>query len=392
MSESRHESIGRALVESDREAWLMWRTESVVMATGYLPCWGLSFCLYPVKNSPILYIPALEPRDQLPSKGFVVREYPWGVLNSADPWGMLFSMIEKDLENLGISTEKVACLRDNSQTSPNTFSGESPAIDTRFLEKIFSTFNPGNEKTDTALKKLFTIKKENEIENIRLANKVAGTGLQVFYEKARPGLSEAQLSGMVEAAIQEEMGKKGVFYSRAWAMVQSGINTIDSGRFSRTTGRIMEEGEPVLIELATCVNGFWSDLTRVTATSELSPEKREIFTVVWEAQQLALKEVKPGKTTGDIDRAARDYIEARGYGKYFTHATGHHTGFRYHDHGPGIVPGGKEVLEPGMVITIEPGIYCPAKKMGCRIEDNVLVTEKGHETLSDFPKGLTMNR
>ena len=144
----------------------------------------------------------------------------------------------------------------------------------------------------------------------------------------------------------------------------------------------MENGDLVLIELATCVNGYWSDLTRTIAVGSPKPEAERILAIAKDAQQAAVDGVRPGVSGGDIDALARNKISAQGLASFFTHHTGHHVGFRYHDPGFLILPGESAKLEPGMVITIEPGVYVPECGAGARIEDNVLVTESGHETLS----------
>jgi len=165
-------------------------------------------------------------------------------------------------------------------------------------------------------------------------------------------------------------------------MVQSGPNSAHAGQFNRSTGRRLESGDLVLIELATCVNGYWSDLTRTAPVGSPKPAVEPILAIVAEAQQAAVDGMRPGISAFHIDALARDKIAAQGLSSYFTHHTGHHVGFRYHDPGFLILPGESAVLEPGMVITIEPGVYVPERGGGARIEDNVLVTESGHEVLS----------
>ena len=165
-------------------------------------------------------------------------------------------------------------------------------------------------------------------------------------------------------------------------MVQCGPNSALAGRFNRSTGRRLENGDLVLIELATCVNGYWSDLTRTIALGSPKPEVERILSIAKDAQQAAVDGVRPGVSAGDIDALARNKIAAQGLASFFTHHTGHHVGFRYHDPGFVILPGETAKLEPGMVITIEPGVYVPEHGAGARIEDNLLVTESGHETLS----------
>ena len=165
-------------------------------------------------------------------------------------------------------------------------------------------------------------------------------------------------------------------------MVQSGPNSAEAGRFNRSTGRRLENGDLVLIELATCVNGYWSDLTRTAAVGSPKAEVAQILDVVNNAQRAAVDGIRPGVSAADIDALARDKIAAQGLSSFFTHHTGHHVGFRYHDPGFLILPGESAKLEPGMVITIEPGVYVRELGAGARMEENVLVTASGHETLS----------
>jgi Xaa-Pro aminopeptidase len=112
------------------------------------------------------------------------------------------------------------------------------------------------------------------------------------------------------------------------------------------------------------------------------PEAQRILSVVEEAQKASVAQVAPGVASGAIDAAARDIIARHGLAKHFTHATGHHVGFRYHDPGFGLAPGQPQLMRPGMIITVEPGVYVKELNAGARIEDNVLVTETGHEVLS----------
>jgi len=139
-----------------------------------------------------------------------------------------------------------------------------------------------------------------------------------------------------------------------------------------------------LIELATCINGYWSDLTRTSAVGSTTAAVEEILTTVKDAQRSSIDGVRPGISAAEIDALARKTLAARGLSSFFTHHTGHHVGFRYHDPGFLLAPDVNAKLEPGMVITIEPGAYVPERGAGARIEDNVLVTESGHEVLSSL--------
>jgi Xaa-Pro aminopeptidase len=127
-------------------------------------------------------------------------------------------------------------------------------------------------------------------------------------------------------------------------------------------------------------------MTRTVHMGSVSAEAASAYQGVREAQQSALEAVKPGATCGEVDSAARKLLYNRKLAKFFTHSTGHGVGLEIHE-APRIAAAQKEILQPGMVITIEPGIYLPGK-WGIRIEDTVVVTETGCEILTPCPKEL----
>ena len=139
----------------------------------------------------------------------------------------------------------------------------------------------------------------------------------------------------------------------------------------------------LLFDWGAHVNWYGSDLTRVVWLGSIAPRLREIFEVVREAHDRAIKAVRPGVTGHDVDHVARAIINKAGYGKLFNHALGHGLGLVAHEV-PRIGKGTDTVLQPGMVITIEPGIYLPGVG-GVRLEDDVLVTDTGYEVLSSLP-------
>jgi Xaa-Pro dipeptidase len=378
---SRPEQIRCFLEQQDLEAWMAWRPDELVMLSGYFPFWGASLLIYFREAQPVLFVPQIEPRDHIPP-GLQVHEYPWGDLKCADPYSALVSALGEELVKAGVKTAKVGINPSSSRSSLPMQAAEQIPIPEDFAENLSGLTGKRNARCAKAFMDLYLRKSPEEIQAIRLANRVACIGLKVFFENAQAGTSEAEIAAAVESSIHRQMGRDGIFHSRAWAMVQSGPNSADAGRFNRSTARRLENGDLVLIELATCVNGFWSDLTRTAAVGSPAPEVEQILELVSGAQQAALDEVRPGVTAGHLDAAARDRIAAHGLAAFFTHGTGHHVGFRYHDPGFGIVPGESAKLERGMVVTIEPGVYVHERGAGARIEDNVLVTESGHETLS----------
>jgi Xaa-Pro dipeptidase len=378
---SRAEQVRTFLKQNNLQAWIAWRPDELLILSGYFPYWGASLLLYFADAEPILFVPQLEPRDHIPA-GLRVQEYPWGDLKCNDPYAELTAAIGKALAKETIKPERVGMNPAAARTSLPIQAGEQIPMPENFsaqLSRVASTPNPA---CLAAFANLYLRKTPAEVHAIRQANRVANIGLQAFQENLRPGVREADVAAAVESAIYRQIGHHGIFHSRAWAMVQSGPNSAAAGRFNRSTARHLENGDLVLIELATCVDGYWSDLTRTAPVGSLSAEVAELFDIVCDAQKSAVNGVRPGASASEVDSLARNKIASHGLGAFFTHHTGHHVGFRYHDPGFLIAPGVPNRLEPGMVVTIEPGAYVPERGAGARVEDNVLVTESGHDLLS----------
>jgi len=351
------------------------------MMSGQLPYWGASVLLWAERFEPILFLPAVEPRDHIPD-GLRVYEYPWGSLECSDPFSVLIEAILLELRTARVELSRVGMLRNASRTSPSIQAAEQTPIPDAFQRQLSAMTAAPDAAMQEGFLRLYLTKSPEEIAAIRMANQVAAVGIQAFHEAARLGLTEAEVAATAEWAISRQIGTGNIFYARGWAAVQSGPNSADGGRYNRSTGRKLENGDLILLELATCVNGYWSDLTRMAVVGTAKPELQRILSVVREAQELAVAAVRPGIRAGEIDAIARDTIARHGFSAYFNHGTGHHVGFRYHDPGFGIVPGETERLKHGMIITVEPGVYVSEFGGGARIEDNVLVTESGSEVLS----------
>jgi Xaa-Pro dipeptidase len=152
------------------------------------------------------------------------------------------------------------------------------------------------------------------------------------------------------------------------------------------TDRQLQLGDMLIVDWGASVAGYISDLTRTFVLGEPDPEFSQIAHIVVEANAAARQQAKPGVPAGLLDQAAREVIEKAGYGEFFTHRTGHGLGLEPHEE-PYIRKDNPLVLAPGMTFTIEPGIYLPGRG-GVRVEDNLVITESGSETLSDFPREL----
>ncbi|HYT29194.1 MAG TPA: M24 family metallopeptidase, partial [Actinomycetota bacterium] len=151
-------------------------------------------------------------------------------------------------------------------------------------------------------------------------------------------------------------------------------------------GRVIRQGDAVVLDFGGRVGGYCSDVTRTVSVGEPPEEVREVHDVVHRAQADAFRSVRPGVPAEEVDRAARAVIEEAGFGAEFVHRTGHGIGLEEHEP-PYIVAGNGEPLEPGMAFSIEPGIYLPGR-FGVRIEDIVVVTADGAKNLNDAPREL----
>lgn len=152
-------------------------------------------------------------------------------------------------------------------------------------------------------------------------------------------------------------------------------------------GTVLRAGQALLLDLGVKRDHYCSDMTRSVCFGEPTPLYREIHAVVREANRLAVRAIRPGRRCDEIDAVARRHIERAGYGDCFGHGLGHSLGLEIHE-SPSFSPSCQTVLEPGMVLTVEPGIYLPGR-LGVRIEDVVLVTADGCDVLSQTPRGLS---
>jgi Xaa-Pro dipeptidase len=150
--------------------------------------------------------------------------------------------------------------------------------------------------------------------------------------------------------------------------------------------RRLQVGDLLVVDWGAAYDGYISDLTRTFAVGEVDEEYRKIHRIVQESNAAGRAAAQPGVPCANVDIAAREVIERSGYGKCFTHRTGHGIGMEGHED-PYMRGDNMQILEPGMAFTVEPGIYLPSRN-GVRIEDNVVITESGADVLSDMPREI----
>jgi Xaa-Pro aminopeptidase len=218
-------------------------------------------------------------------------------------------------------------------------------------------------------------------DEIALIREAVATGAQLFdraLETIRPGVTEIEVAGRMEYAARAA-GAEGMSFE---TIVAAGVrSSLPHGRASNAP---IVTGGFVVCDFGVILHGYCSDRTRTVYVGSATAESRRVYGAVLEAQQAAISAVRPGVSVGLIDRAARKVLQGNGLAENFTHSTGHGVGLEIHE-APRVAQGQAELLRPGMVITIEPGVYLPGR-WGVRIEDMVVVTEHGCEVLDPTQK------
>lgn len=223
------------------------------------------------------------------------------------------------------------------------------------------------------LERLRAIKVVNELQALKKAAKLGYEGYEYIRSLLKEGISEEELAFEVEFFWRKQ-GAEGLAFD---PIIAFGKNS--SMPHYRSGSSRLKEGDIVLIDIGVKLNHYHSDMTRTLFFGRPDPELEKIFAIVKEAQDRALANLKPGIAAGVVDDAARGYIALKGYGENFCHSLGHGVGLQIHEF-PLLRKGSEIILEEGMVLTIEPGIYVPGLG-GVRIEDTVVITKEGYFNL-----------
>ncbi|WP_018132448.1 M24 family metallopeptidase [Effusibacillus pohliae] len=230
------------------------------------------------------------------------------------------------------------------------------------------------------VEKLRAVKDEEEIAILRQAAKLADDAFSHILGYLKPGVSERD----VALELEFFMRRQGAASSSFDIIVASGVRS--SLPHGVASGKLLEKGDFVTLDFGALYQGYCSDITRTVVLGEATEKQREIYEIVLEAQLHALQHIKPGMTGQEADALARDIIREKGYGDHFGHSLGHGLGLYIHEE-PRLSAVSNDVLQPGMVVTVEPGIYIPGFG-GVRIEDDVLLTDSGIERLTGSSKDL----
>lgn len=313
-------------------------------------------------KDPVLILPELElPKvDLFPYK---VRAFAYG--ENPSEWNDAF---RKAAQSLGLDGKRI---------------GVEPR-QMRLLE--FSHIKAGAPEADypdasDVLARLRLKKDKAEVEALRRAVKIAQTALEATLPLIKIGMTEKALA----SELVMNLLKHGSDPEMPFApIVSAGPNSANP--HASPSERKLRAGDLLVVDWGAAYNGYVSDLTRTFAVGEVDDECNKIHKIVQEANAAGRAAGKPGVPCANVDKATRDVIEKAGYGKYFTHRTGHGIGMEGHED-PYMRSDNMQLLEPGMAFTVEPGIYL-TNRNGVRIEDNVVITETGADVLSDMPREI----
>lgn len=222
-------------------------------------------------------------------------------------------------------------------------------------------------------------KAPEEIANMRRAIDISESALKATMSWAAPGMTERQIADRLSAEMLER-GAQGYAFLLVLSGEKSGLPHGDTG------DRVWGDDEFLLIDFGARYNDYPADITRTFCYGEPTAWMRAMYEAVYGANKAAREFARAGLSCEAVDRVAREVIEAAGLGEYFIHRLGHGLGLSVHEL-PNIVAGNPQILEPGMVFTIEPGVYIPGLG-GVRIEDNVVVTEDGIDVLTSYRREL----
>ncbi len=225
------------------------------------------------------------------------------------------------------------------------------------------------------------IKDEGEKELLRESSRINDKVISEIIPLVTKGYTELELDAIVRDTYKK-YGCEGVSFDPITAYAGNAADP--HHETDESTGKI---GDCVVIDIGGMKDNYASDMTRTVFIGEVSDRAREVYEVVREAQQRGIDAAKPGNRMMDVDLACRNYIEEKGFGKYFTHRTGHSCGLEDHEWGD-VSAVNDAIIKPGQCFSIEPGIYIAEENIGVRIEDLVLITEDGCEVLNKVTKEL----
>jgi Xaa-Pro aminopeptidase len=369
----------RALMaERGLDALVVRAPDAVLYLTGFWGMKGYDACVFPRAGEPVLICLEASAEDAARTAWTAdVRLFPGYDASDPRPPGLraleLAAQVAGDHARIAIELSGGTQASDRMVGEPTTFG-----------RAWFDAF-PSAEDATPLLVAARSLKSEQEVERMRLANEIAAAAMEHMRGILKPGMTCARAAAAWQGFVHGEgTGWKGqVELALPFSLIWSGpsIRT-----FTATSAAPVQEGEPTLFEIWVCADGYWADHTKNLVCGELTPRYRELEQGLLEVYDEAVDSARPGRSFADLDRRVREGIDSLGFPGQPSHPILHGIGARAHEPPYAHQAVEAEILE-GMVLAIEPGCYWP-QGGGLRVEDNFLIRADGPQKLSPFPDGI----
>ena len=377
--------VREAMLREGLQVLLLRLPENVTYLSGAWCGRGLSYLIFPVEKDPVLIHPAGETLP--PTWVSDVRFYKWETfehLGSSLDLGTDYvqrALLEMGFESgvIGVEEGWELVLGSRLRYELNVVGERTISV----LKRKLSLFTL--KDASPLLMKARSIKTPQEVQMLRNVNRIARIGLETFHDNLKPGLSEVELSTEIERrVVQDGVMKHGANKVVACAFLASGPDTAYAYKYVPGKGRRkLRRGDLVMLELDVVADGYSSDTTRTFIVGKPDKKQKEMLEAVLDSERRAISSIEPGVRAARIAEISNEVIRRHGLSKYLVHRLGHGVGVGIHEPIPALHIASKDVLLPGMVHSVEPGVYRP-RIGGVRIEDDILDTEKGAEYLSDY--------
>ena len=386
---TRVEQIQAATAELGVDAVVMRLPENVMLATGWwVQIGGLGITVVPKDGPASLLIPEYEAPEAAGYWDGDIRTFAAIRFDQPGPATEIPRLLGELASEHGLRGGAIGYEGSYEAVAPAQIDGEPNAVAAPTMALIRTAFATERLVDVTAaIEPVKARKSSHDLERLRITNEIARFGLDAFKEHARAGRTEAEIAAAVGGAIVARgHGYEGTRVVRCYPTVWSGPETSTGWQYFRSRNRKVEPDDVVMLELGTAADGYWADHTRTVVAGTATSRQREALDAVHAARQAAFAAARPGTTGGEVDAVSREACSAAGF-EQFPHHTGHGVGFRYHEAVPWLTKGSEHVLEAGMAIVTEPGVY-ETGLGGFRWEDNAYVTDSGAVLFAETDYGL----
>ncbi|MGH2441803.1 MAG: M24 family metallopeptidase [Chloroflexota bacterium] len=385
--ETRKQRIAQEISGSELDALLCTLPENVLLLSGYWPVVGTSAAVALPDGGCALLVP--EDERELAGQGWAseVRTYHPGSLANLKPvTETIVAPLGDLLLDLGLSAARIGyevagIYEPSSYSATFLFQGGVAGVLRDAAPQAQTVSGAGS------IARLRAALTPDEVDRVRLACAVAGATFTTAAREIREGRREPEVAAAFRGPMEEGgLAHQGAQRAGAFTWCMSGPNSALAGAaFAMSRNRQLQPGDLVLLHCNSYIDGYWTDITRTFCLGAPDERQRAMYDAIFAARSAALAAIRPGVPAAGVDRAAREVLEERGYGKFFTHGIGHSVGFSAisAEFPPRLHPASPDRLEAGMTFNIEPAIYIK-EYGGIRHCDVVTVHDDGAEVLTDF--------